>query len=136
MVGMAEALRLTQNEKEARISVLTPLRDHLIGTILEEIPDSQLTGHPAVRLPNHASFIFNGVDGNALLMMLDIEGFACSSGSACKTGSPEPSDVLTNLGFNHDWALGSLRVTLGTYTTVSEIEYFLSILPPIISKLR
>ena len=70
------------------------------------------------RLPNHASFVFNGVDGNALLMMLDVEGIACSSGSACKTGNPEPSDVLTNLGFNHDWALGSLRVTLGTYTTV------------------
>ena len=129
IVGMAEALRLAQTEKEARISTLKPLRDHLIGTILEEIPDTQLTGHPVERLPNHASFIFKGVDGNALLMMLDLEGFACSSGSACKTGNPEPSDVLTSLGFTRDWALGSLRVTLGMYTTSAEIEGFLSVLP-------
>jgi cysteine desulfurase len=136
IIGLAEALRLAQSAKEERISSIRPLRDQLIGTVLEEIPDVQLTGHPVERLPNHASFVFNGVDGNALLMMLDVEGIACSSGSACKTGNPEPSDVLTNLGFNHDWALGSLRITLGTYTTASEIEYFLSVLPPIISKLR
>jgi cysteine desulfurase len=136
IVGMAEAFRLAQTEKEARISALQPLRDHLIGSLLEEIPDSQLTGHPNQRLPNHASFIIKGVDGNALLMMLDLEGFACSSGSACKTGNPEPSDVLTSLGFTHDWALGSLRVTLGMYTTSTEIEGFLSVLPKVISKLR
>ena len=136
IVGMAEALRLSQAEKETRTSTLKPLRDHLIGTILEEIPDTHLTGHPIERLPNHASFIFKGVDGNALLMMLDLEGFACSSGSACKTGNPEPSDVLTSLGFTRDWALGSLRVTLGMYTTSAEIEGFLSVLPRLISKLR
>ena len=136
IVGMAEAFRLAQIEKEDRISSLKPLRDHLIGTILEDIPDVQLTGHPEERLPNHASFIFKGVDGNALLMMLDMEGFACSSGSACKTGNPEPSDVLTSLGFTHDWALGSLRVTLGMYTTSSEIEGFLKVLPKVVSRLR
>jgi cysteine desulfurase len=136
IVGMAEAFRLAQIEKEDRISSLKPLRDHLIGTILEDIPDVQLTGHPEERLPNHVSFIFKGVDGNALLMMLDMEGFACSSGSACKTGNPEPSDVLTSLGFTHDWALGSLRVTLGMYTTSSEIEGFLKVLPKVVSRLR
>ena len=136
IVGMAEAFRLAQVEKEDRTSSLKPLRDHLIGSILEEIPDVQLTGHPEERLPNHASFIFKGVDGNALLMMLDMEGFACSSGSACKTGNPEPSDVLTSLGFTHDWALGSLRVTLGMYTTSSEIEGFLKVLPKVVSRLR
>jgi len=136
IVGMAEALRLAQAGKEDRAYSLKPLRDHLIGSILEEIPDVQLTGHPEERLPNHASFIFKGIDGNALLMMLDMEGFACSSGSACKTGNPEPSDVLTSLGFTHDWALGSLRVTLGTYTTSSEIEGFLKVLPKVISRLR
>jgi cysteine desulfurase len=136
IVGMAEALQLAQSEKEERISTLLPLRDHLIGTILEEIPEVQLTGHPQERLPNHASFILQGVDGNALLMMLDMQGFACSSGSACKTGSPEPSDVLTRLGFSRDWALGSLRVTLGMNTTSAEIEAFLKILPGLISKLR
>lgn len=136
IVGMAEALRLAQTEKQARTGSLQPLRDHLIGTILEEIPDSQLTGHRQERLPNHASFIFKGVDGNALLMMLDLEGFACSSGSACKTGSPEPSDVLTSLGITREWALGSLRVTLGMYTQSADIEQFLNILPGVISKLR
>jgi cysteine desulfurase len=133
---MSEAFHLAQSEKEARIAAVEPLRDHLIGSILEEIPDVQLTGHPEKRLPNHASFIFKGVDGNALLMMLDLEGFACSSGSACKTGSPEPSDVLTSLGFTRDWALGSLRVTLGMYTTPADIEKFLSVLPGVIEKLR
>lgn len=136
IVGMAEAFRLAQAEKESRIATLHPLRDHLIGTILEEIPDSQLSGHPVERLPNHASFIFKEVDGNALLMMLDLAGFACSSGSACKTGSPEPSDVLTSLGFTRDWALGSLRITLGMDTTPNDIESFLSILPGVIAKLR
>jgi len=136
IVGLAEALRIAQTEKVDRVISIKPLRDHLIGTILEEISDVQLTGHPDDRLPNHASFVFMGVDGNALLMMLDVEGFACSSGSACKTGNPEPSDVLTSLGFTHDWSLGSLRVTLGNYTTSSEIENFLAVLPNIISKLR
>ena len=136
IVGLAEALRIVQLEKQNRISSLLPLRDHLIGTLLEEVSDTQLTGHPNERLPNHASFVFKGIDGNALLMMLDVEGFACSSGSACKTGSPEPSEVLTNLGISPDWALGSLRVTLGNNTTSSEIEAFLVTLPKIISKLR
>jgi cysteine desulfurase len=136
IVGMAEALRLAQTEKQSRIATMQPLRDHLIGSILEEIPDVQLTGHQEERLPNHASFLFKGVDGNALLMMLDLEGFACSSGSACKTGNPEPSDVLTSLGFTREWALGSLRVTLGMYTQPVEIDKFLSVIPGVITKLR
>ncbi len=136
IVGMAEALRLAQTEKQSRITTVQPLRDHLIGSILEEIPEVQLTGHPQARLPNHASFLFKGVDGNALLMLLDLEGFACSSGSACKTGGPEPSDVLTGLGYTREWALGSLRVTLGMYTQPPEIEQFLRVLPGVITKLR
>ena len=136
IVGMAEALRLAQTERDQRISAIKPLRDHLIGTVLELIPDVQLTGHPESRLPNHASFVFKGVDGNALLMMLDVEGFACSSGSACKTGNPEPSDVLTSLGLSADWALGSLRVTLGINTTPAEIDAFLATLPKVVDKVR
>lgn len=136
IVGLAKALDNAQVESEDRISSIKPLRDHLIGSILEEIPDVQLTGHPSERLPNHASFTFRGVDGNALLMMLDMEGFACSSGSACRTGNPEPSEVLSSLGIQRDWALGSLRLTMGSYTTPSEIEDFLSVLPKVISKLR
>jgi cysteine desulfurase len=136
IVGMAEALRIAQSEKDERILSLKPLQDHLIGSILEEIPQAQLTGHPTERLPNHASFLFKGIDGNTLLMMLDMEGYACSSGSACKTGSPEPSEVLTNLGFSRDWALGSLRVTLGMNTQPAEVDGFINVLRQIISKMR
>jgi cysteine desulfurase len=136
IVGMAEALRIAQGEKDERVSTLKSLRDHLIGSILEEIPDVQLTGHPTERLPNHASFLFKGIDGNTLLMMLDMGGYACSSGSACKTGSPEPSEVLTNLGFTRDWALGSLRVTLGLYTEPAEVNDFINVLSRTISKMR
>ncbi len=136
IVGMAEALQVAQAEKESRIVSLQPLRDHLVGSILEEIPEVQLSGHPQERLPNHASFVFKGIDGNALLVMLDMEGFACSSGSACKTGNPEPSDVLTSLGYTHDWALGSLRITLGLYTSPAEIEALLKALPGVVTRLR
>jgi cysteine desulfurase len=104
--------------------------------VLEEIPQSRLSGHPTQRLPNHASFVFAGVDGNALLMLLDNEGFACSSGSACKTGSPEPSEVLQALGFDREWSLGSLRVTLGVETTVAEVEAFLNRLPELVERTR
>jgi cysteine desulfurase len=136
IVGLAEAFRLTQAERAAHAAHLVPLRDRLVGQILEEIPAARLTGHPSERLPNHASFVFKGVDGNALLMALDIEGFACSSGSACKTGDPEPSEVLAALGLARDWALGSLRITLGHTTQPPDVESFLKILPATIEKIR
>jgi cysteine desulfurase len=136
IVGMAKAFSLAQTEREGNGSRLVPIRDHLIGSVLEEIPESLLTGHPTSRLPNHASFVFKGVDGNELLMLLDLQGFACSSGSACKTGDPEPSEVLTALGLDRVWALGSLRVTLGHNTTVEEIEAFLHVLPSLVQQNR
>lgn len=136
IVGLAEALQLAHDERSERQSKLRPMRDRIIGRILEDIPDARLTGHPTDRLPNHASFVFDGVDGNALLMMLDVAGYACSSGSACKTGDPEPSGVLLALGLPHSWALGSLRITLGKDTTPQEVESFLTDLPGIIEKVR
>ena len=136
MVGMAEAFKLAQTEHQERTTHIQPLRDHLIGTILEEIPDSQLTGHPTQRLPNHASFAFKDADANTLLMMLDLEGFACSSGSACKTGDPRPSEVLTQLGMSPDWALGGVRVTLGKDTTPENINTFLAVLPELVARAR
>lgn len=136
IAGLAEAFHLAQTEREARMAHLKPLRDRLIGQVLEEIPDARLTGHPGQRLPNHASFVFKGVDGNALLTMLDIAGFACSSGSACKTGNPEPSEVLVALGLPGEWALGSLRVTLGSSTAPEHIEAFIQALPGIIERTR
>lgn len=136
IVGFAEALRLANDERAARIAAIRPLRDHLVGRVLEAVPAARLTGHPADRLPNHASFVFEGVDGNALLILLDAEGFACSSGSACKTGSPEPSDVLTAMGLPKSWALGSLRVTLGVHSTAAEIEQFVQVLPGLVERVR
>ncbi|HNM36587.1 MAG TPA: cysteine desulfurase family protein [Anaerolineales bacterium] len=136
IVGFAEALSLAAEEREARTAHVKPMRDHIIGTVLETISDSKLTGHPEQRLPNHASFVFKNVDGNLLLQMLDAAGFACSSGSACKTGNPEPSDVVTALGHSHDWALGSLRITLGTGTTPEHVESFLQALPSLVEKTR
>ncbi len=136
IVGMAAAFDLAQEESIARAEHLRPLRDTIIETVLDKIPASKLTGHPQERLPNHASFVFEGVDGNDLLMMLDLAGFACSSGSACKTGNPEPSEVLTALGLPRHWSLGSLRVTLGKDTTREEVAAFLDVLPDLVEKAR
>jgi cysteine desulfurase len=136
IVGMAEALQIAQEERSESASKMNAYRDRIIGRVLEEIPDSDLTGHPVQRLPNHASFVFEGVDGNNLLMMLDLEGFACSSGSACKTGSPSPSEVLLALGIPPQRALGSLRITLGRWTTSEQIENFLNKLPRVVERNR
>lgn len=136
IVGMAEAFKLAQNHLVAHQAQLSALRDHMIGTVLEEIPDAKLTGHPVERLSNHASFVFEGVDGNNLLMMLDVEGFACSSGSACKTGNPAPSGVLTALGLPRNWGLGSLRVTLGRDSTAEDVKSFLNVLPRLVKQSR
>jgi cysteine desulfurase len=136
IVGFAEALRLTSGEGEQRTAHVQPLRDRIITTVLEEIPDTCLTGHPTQRMPNHASFAFKDVDGNLLLTLLDAAGFACSSGSACKTGNPEPSEVMAAIGLSRDWALGSLRVTLGVGTTPAQIDLFLQKLPGLVEKAR
>jgi cysteine desulfurase len=136
IVGFAEALRLAAEERQQRTAHVQPLRDQIIGRVLEEVSDSQLTGHPENRLPNHASFVFKDVDGNLLLQLLDAMGFACSSGSACKTGNPEPSEVITSLDLSRDWALGSLRITLGKDSMPEQIESFLTILPSLVEKAR
>jgi cysteine desulfurase len=136
IVGFAEALRLAADERDQRIGHVLPLRDRLIGAVLEEIPDSRLTGHPQLRLPNHASFAFRDVDGNLLLTLLDAAGFACSSGSACKTGNPEPSEVMTAIGLPREWGLGSLRLTLGSGSTVAQVDQLLRALPPLVEKAR
>jgi len=136
IVGFAEALRHTHEEREARIGHVRPLRDKIIGTILETIPESRLTGDMENRLPHHASFAFKDVDGNLLLTLLDAAGFACSSGSACKTGNPEPSEVMNALGLSREWGLGSLRVTLGAQTTPPDVDSFLNALPDLVEKAR
>jgi cysteine desulfurase len=136
IVGMASALEFAQQQRSTLTDQLRPLRDQLIGSVLENIPESRLTGHPESRLANHASFVFKHVDGNELLMRLDVAGFACSSGSACKTGLPEPSEVLIALGLEPEWALGSLRVTLGKSTEAADIARFIETLTSLVAELR
>ena len=137
IAGMAHAFQLVNKEGIKRAQHLTPLRDRIIQCVLNTIPASQLTGaDPDNRLPNHASFVFKELDGNLLIQALDSEGFACSSGSACKTGDPKPSTVLSHLGYAPEWALGSLRITLGKDTTSDEVDQFLQILPKIVERVR
>ena len=136
IVGFAEAFRLTVAERDRRAAHVLPLRDLIIDRVLEQIPDARLTGHPELRLPNHASFAFKDMDGNLLLTLLDSAGFACSSGSACKTGNPEPSEVMAAIGLPSQWGLGSLRVTLGKDSTSAQVEAFLEVLPGLVKKAR
>lgn len=136
IVGLARALELAQGEAQSWAGRLSALRDHLIGSVLEEIPQAILTGHPSERLPNHASFVFKDVDGNALLMMLDAAGFACSSGSACKVGKPRPSDVLEAIGVLPAWNKGSLRITLGHGTQPEHIDQLMQVLPGLVEQAR
>jgi cysteine desulfurase len=136
IVGLAESLRLAVAERESRTAHLRPLRDRIIGSVLEAVPESRLSGHLESRLPNHASFVFKDADGNLLLQLLDAAGFACSSGSACKTGNPDPSEAITSLGLSRDWALGSLRVTLGASTNTEAVERFIQTLPGLVEKAR
>ncbi len=136
IVGLAKSLQLAHDEQQQRSAHVLPLRDRLLEGVLESIPQARISGSRRRRLPNHASFIFKEADGNTLLRLLDAAGFACSSGSACKTGNPEPSEVLSAIGLARDWALGSLRVTLGVSTTAEEIDRFLTALPESVAKAR
>ncbi len=136
IVGLAKAYEITRLELKENVSRMVTLRDNVIEGVTSSIENAVLTGHPKQRLPNHASFVFEKVDGNTLLMLLDAGGFGCSSGSACKSGNPKPSEVLLAIGVNPQSALGSLRVTLGRETTLDEIERFLAYLPKVVEQAR
>jgi len=136
IVGLATSLELATQELEASNARITGLRDRLITGVLERIPNSQLSGHPTKRLPNNASFLFKHIEGESILLHLDMMGVAASSGSACTSGSLEPSHVLMAMGYPHEIAHGSLRLSLGKENTPDEIEYVLEILPGIVETLR
>ncbi len=136
IVGLAKALELAEADRETRAAHLARLRDRLIESILNGIPEVQLSGSATHRLPSHASFVFKNVDGNQLLMFLDNKGVGASSGSACKTGNPKPSDLLLALGYDARWALGGLRLSVGAHTTDEDIDYVLGILPGLVEKVR
>ncbi len=136
IVGLAMALKLAQEHRQENNKRISALRDRLITGVLETVPDSHLTGHPTDRLPNSASFVFGGLEGESVLLTLDLKGVAASSGSACTSGSAEPSHVLVALGLPTALCQGSLRLTLGNDNTEDDIDYVLSILPSIVNKLR
>jgi len=136
IVGLATALRLAQESRESENARLRRLRDRLIQGILERVPEARLTGHPTERLPHHASFAFRGISGEELMLALDVEGIAASTGSACTSGRPEPSEVLLAMGLPHEWAVGSLRLTLGKSNTEEDIETVLAVLPRAVARLR
>lgn len=135
IVGLAKALELAYTERDARIAQFQARRDQLIDGVLSRVPNARLTGHPSQRLPSHASFVFDGIDANTLLMHLDLKGIAASSASACKTGNPEPSSVLLAMGYPYETALGSLRLTVGKDTTEADIEYTVETLAQTVEKL-
>ena len=136
IVGMAKALELACAESHERLAHFRSLRDRLIDGFLSRVDGAELTGHPEKRLPSHASFVLPDLDVNALLTRLDLNGIAASSGSACKTGDPEPSAVLLALGFPPDEAKRGLRLSVGTATTEDDIDYALDVLVESIDKLR
>jgi len=135
-VGLAAALRLAEEERVSEYARLRRLRDQLIEGVLECVPDSRLTGHPTHRLPHHASFVFRGVEGESVVLRLDLEGIAASSGAACAEGEAKPSVVLIAMGIPPEWSIGSLRLTLGHANDEDDIALVLEVLPGIIGRLR
>lgn len=136
IVGFAKAAEIGMNEMKKEAKRLAGLRDALIGSVLKAIPDSALTGHPTTRLPNHASFWFKFIEGEALGLTLDAEGIASSTGSACSSKSLEPSHVLLATGLKPHEAHGSLRLTMGRGTKRADVDYVLRVLPRAVAKLR
>ena len=136
IVGMAEALRLAELERESAFTHSIALRDRLAAGIMELVPGTILNGHPTNRLPNNVNVCFPGLEAEPVLLGLDLKGIYASSGSACSTASLEPSHVLTAIGRPADIARGSLRVTVGRATTEDDVDYFLETLPPLVQRLR
>ena len=136
IVGTAKALELAVAEQETERRRLTALRDRTINAIMQRIPRVRLNGHPTERLPNNINFSFESVEGEPILLGLDMAGICASSGSACTSASLEPSHVLVALGLSADIAHASLRLTLGRDTTDADIDYLMDTLPGIVERLR
>ena len=136
IIGLSLALEAANTSREVTSERCAALRDRIIEAVLEQIPGTRLNGHPSQRLPNNANFSFTGVEGEPILLGLDMAGIAASSGSACSSGSLEPSHVLLALGQSAEIARGSLRVTLGRDNTEEEVEYLLGILVDLVQRLR
>ncbi|KKP65950.1 MAG: cysteine desulfurase [candidate division WS6 bacterium GW2011_GWE1_34_7] len=136
IVGLGKAIELATKDIPKKSKYLIELRDCFIKEIQEKVPDTILNGNPNLRLPGNINICFKYIEGESILLMLDMKGICASSGSACTSGSLEPSHVLLALGLPHEIAHGSLRLTLSTENTKQDIEYVLETIPPIIKTLR
>ncbi|MGB9788963.1 MAG: cysteine desulfurase NifS [Dictyoglomus turgidum] len=136
IVGMGKAIELAVSELESEMKRLTELRDYFISEVERRIPDAYLNGHREKRLPNNINFSFAYIEGEALLLNLDMEGIGVSTGSACSSSSLEPSHVLSAIGVPVELVHGSLRFTLGLWTTKEDLDYTLDVLERVVDKLR
>ena len=136
IVGMGKAIELACDGLEEKAAKMRVLRDRLMTEIPKLIPAVKLNGHPTKRLPNNVNFSIKYIEGESILLMLDLNGIAASSGSACTSGSLDPSHVLLAMGLTHEVAHGSLRMTLSDETTEEDIDYVLDVLPKVVTRLR
>jgi cysteine desulfurase len=136
IVGFATACKIARREMKEEAKKQIKLRDKLTKGVLQKIKGSHLNGHPKKRLPNNVNFWFEFVEGESIVIQLDLLGIAASTGSACSSAKLEPSHILLAIGLKHEQAHGSLRITLGRWTKEKEINYLLKVLPGIIKNLR
>jgi cysteine desulfurase len=136
IVGLSRAVDMAREKLQEEMAIQTRLRDRLIKGILERIDRSRLNGHPTERLPNNVNVSIEFVEGESMLLSLDMEGIACSTGSACSSASLDPSHVLLAIGLSHEMAHGSLRFSLGRFTEEGDLDRLLETLPPIVERLR
>ncbi|MFA4988150.1 MAG: cysteine desulfurase NifS [Candidatus Omnitrophota bacterium] len=136
IVGLGSAIRICREKMDEEAGLQVSLRDKLLKEIPARIPEVILNGHPARRLPNNVNFSIKYIEGESMLLSLDLLGIACSTGSACTSSSLEPSHVLLAIGLNHENAHGSLRISLGRWTKSGDIDYLLEKLPQVVQKLR
>ncbi|MFX0023492.1 MAG: cysteine desulfurase NifS, partial [Candidatus Hermodarchaeota archaeon] len=136
IAGFAKAAKLANIEMEEEAQRQIKLRDKIIKWVTENIEDTYLNGHPTQRLPNNVNLGFKYIEGESIVLDLDMEGIATSTGSACSSKSLDPSHVLLAIGLKHEEAHGSLRVSLGRFTTEEDVDYFLEKLPGVIERLR
>ena len=136
IVGLAKAAEIAQNEMQIENKRLTILRDSLIHGLIDPIPSSFLNGHPTMRLPNNVSVRYSFIEGESILLSLDLMGVYASSGSACTAKTLQPSHVLLAIGLKHEEAHGSLMLTLGKQTTQEDVDYVTELMPGIVERLR
>ncbi|GBG55063.1 cysteine desulfurase IscS [Sporomusaceae bacterium FL31] len=136
IIGLGKAAEIAKRDMSKKVAHITALKEKLMAGIQEKISDIKLNGHPTLRMPGNVNFSFRFVEGESLLLNLDLKGIAASSGSACTSGSLDPSHVLLAMGLTHEVAHGSLRISLGRGNTEEDIDYCLTVLPEIIERLR